>query len=677
MAILRSTKNMSLRLALVLCLTAFTGLLLVAWKGNPTRADRHANAATTGYWYYYFKEKYPLSLDASRVAVLQVRDAGGPGATPDLSPYGLDVATVEPMAVNGWSFVNTRSSVRTDVAIRTTVSEIASEELVDFVSPVLADRTGDFVVITPQILVGFDRNLPPARAEAILAKSGAGEIVERDWANMERTYRLKSASRDGFEVLEAANRLAELPEVMFAEPDKLTTAHLELTPNDPYFSPILWALHNDGTLPIFCGALPDFDMDAPEAWDITTGDPSIIVAILDSGTQLDHPDLNLYTPGFDPTGGGGGGGPVNACDNHGTWVAGCVSAIINNGIGVVGIAPNVRSAPVRVIASNVPCDGGGVIAESWVVAGLAWAELIGARITNSSWYRNFPSAAITQKYADTRANGIVHFGAAGNSALNTLTYPASLPSVNAVAALDPCGNRAVFSNYGVGLDFSAPGYVASTDRTGTDGGNDGINDGVCLPAATQNCNSDPDCGPGSTCLLVSVDYALVVGTSFASPYAAGVAALALSVRPDLTADQVEVVLQQSSVDLGSAGYDTDYGWGFVNAANAVGSAVLVGVEDTPPFRPADFTLHGGRPNPFDGRTSIEYDLLHRSTVQLRIIDVSGRVVRATPVHSESSGPHAFLWDGTDANGSKMAAGVYFFDLRVNGMSQTRKGILLH
>ena len=530
-----------------------------------------ASPAENAYSYSYFKEARRLKLDASRVAILAAPAAGGATAPlPDLKPYGLDASSAAPMAVRAWSFVRTTASVQTDAAIELAVQQIADAGRVGFVSPVFLDEQGDPILITSDLLVAFDRSLDPSVAEAILRRSGAGSILDRDWAGMKRTYRLKSGSRDGFEVLRAANALARRPEVTFAQPDMMVTAHVARTPNDPYF-PYLWGLNNDGTWPqTACTPLADFDMDAPEAWDITIGDPSVLVAVLDSGVQLDHPDLNLYLPGFDGTGQGGGGGPVNACDNHGTWVAGCVSGIIDNNIGIVGIAPGVRTAPARVMVSNLTCDGTASQTDTWVVDGLAWAESIGARISNSSWYRNPPSAAITQKFADTRANGMIHFAAAGNNGVASLTYPSSLPTVNAVAATEPCGGRAVFSDWGPGLDFSAPGhYAISTDRTGTDGGNDGINDGGCLPSGTLGCNVDADCGPGGTCFLVSTDDALVAGTSFASPYAAGVAALTLSLRPNLTVTQVEAILQASSTDLGTPGYDTDFGWGMVNAFNAV------------------------------------------------------------------------------------------------------------
>jgi len=675
MALFRSAHHVPVRLVREVCWTTCMAALAAFWPGTAL-ADNDNRGAENGYSYYHFKQLCRLNLDVNRIAILRAPNRHGTvAAQPDLSPFGLDASTPEPLPVSGWSFVKTTTPTSSGTAIRGVVRQIAGGQLVEFVSPVFLDDQADPVVITPRILVGFDRGLNPGRAEAILAESGAGEILDRDWANMKRTYRLNSASRDGFEVLEAANRLAQRPEVMFAEPDLMATGQLESMPNDTYFSS-MWGLHNDGTFPVACGALPDFDMDAPEAWDITTGDPSIIVAILDDGVQLDHPDLNLYTPGFDATGEGGGGGPVNECDNHGTEVAGCVSGLIDNGLGIVGVAPGVRVASARMIVTSLACDLTSTIASSWVVEALAWAETTGARITNSSWYRNVQSAAIDQKYEDTRLNGMLHFGAAGNNASSTIVYPASLPSVNAVAALDPCGNRAAFSNYGVGLAFSAPGhYLISTDRTGSDGDNDGIDDGGCLPGGALGCNVDGDCGSGETCFLVSVDYALVAGTSFASPYAAGVAALVLSVRPDFTPDEVEAVLQQSAVDLGVGGYDTDYGWGFVNAANAVTRATVSVEDSTPPLPPGEFALRS-LPNPFSAATRIEYDLKREATVQLRILDVSGRIVYATPAHPEGAGLHRILWGGTDDTGSKLVAGVYLIELRVDGVPQTRKALLL-
>jgi len=113
----------------------------------------------------------------------------------------------------------------------------------------------------------------------------------------------------------------------------------------------------------------------------------------------------------------------------------------------------------------------------------------------------------------------------------------------------------------------------------------------------------------------------------------------------------------------------------VNALQAVIAALDV-PDDGRSFAPAGFSLQSNRPNPFATETMIRYDLAHESTVQLRILDVAGRIVRATPVHSEASGPHEFRWNGTDGAGARMRPGMYFYELRVDGASQTRKAVLL-
>lgn len=170
---------------------------------------------------------------------------------------------------------------------------------------------------------------------------------------------------------------------------------------------------------------------------------------------------------------------------------------------------------------------------------MAWAEAIGARVTNNSNWYAFQSNAIADKYAQTRDQGMVHFSSANNDGIPFITYPASLPSVNALAALDHNGDLAAFSNFGSGLAFSAPGEsIYTTDQTGADG-----------------------YFPG--------DYGFVSGTSAASAYAAGVAALVLSVAPFLDAEGVEIRMQTTAIDLGDPGYDEMFGWGFVNAFAAI------------------------------------------------------------------------------------------------------------
>ncbi|MCH7591151.1 MAG: S8 family serine peptidase, partial [Planctomycetes bacterium] len=505
------------------------------------------SAGAEAQWHYtYFKEKVPLTLDVERVAVLQSDTTSERGPN-GIAAGGIDAADVTPSPIPGWYLVGTADGKKTPGDVEQAVRDLAAQDVNDFVSPVFVDASGSPLIVTPHILVGFDRTIDAARAEEILRESKAGVVVDRDWANMKRAYRVKSTSRNGFDVLAAANRLTARPEVVFAEPDMIITGRHSLFPNDPGFGNC-WGLHNTGQF----GGIPDMDMDAPEAWDLTTGDPSIIVVIIDTGVQQDHPDINQMT-GTDTTSDAStDGGPVNACDNHGTAVAGCVSATINNNLGTVGVAPDCLAASARSFISTLDCSGTWNAQWSWTVDTLAWAESVGAKVTNNSNIYSYgnPSAAITQKYEDTRNGGMVHFASAHNDGIAQISFPANLPTVNAVAALDPDGTLTSFSNWGDGLAFSAPGIsVYTTDRTGSAGWTPG-------------------------------DYVFAQGTSFASPYTAGVAALMLSSDPTLTPDEVEQFMQQSAVDLGDPGYDTTYGWGFVNAEQAVLTAA-------PPVEPCE------------------------------------------------------------------------------------------
>lgn len=546
--------------------------------GPAAQADAGNGGASAGtaspaaYYYSYFKEQVPLDLATDQVALLQT-DAGEQ-AEPlsGLEAFGLAGEDLQPGAIAGWWRATVPGDLRNQAGIKDLVTQIAEQaDNVRFVSPVFV-RENLPVVITPELLVGFHEGVTQKQARALHEGAAPGEISEVDFAGMKGVYRFQSSLTSGFDVLDAANELARRQEVKFAEPNLIFHARAAHIPNDLHFFR-LWGLHNTGQnifqglpdIPELCGdvpcddwpgGIPDFDMDAPEAWDITTGDESIIVVVLDGGVQQDHPDLNQI-PGFDATSQEGDGGPISECDNHGTTVAGCVSATMDNFIGVVGIAPGCRVASARTCIQNVPCDGYGTCQSTWVVNSLAWAESIGARVTNFSWGVT-PSSSITQKYTETHDAGMVHFASAGNDYGGPILYPSSIPAVNSVAALDHwVGGLADFSNYGPGLAFSAPGgMIATTDRTGDDGDNGGWGN----PAMD--------------------DYTFSGGTSYASPYATGVAALILSLNPSLTANQVEQIMQQSAVDLGDPGYDTMYGWGMVNAYNAV---LLV-----PPFCPADF-----------------------------------------------------------------------------------------
>lgn len=339
----------------------------------------------------------------------------------------------------------------------------------------------------------------------------------------------------------AVSMLSESTEVEFVEEDRVFTAtRHEVIPNDAGFSQC-WGHRNTGQ----SGGTVNFDMNTTNAWSITEGSPTIRIMVFETGVQQDHPDINQvagrdFTTGA--TNGILGGGPSNQCDNHGTAVAGCITGIINNSIGTVGVAPDCKVISAKVGTAVTPCSGSWQGQTSWTVNAINWGIANGVRVTNNSNDYGTASTAMTNAYIAARNAGVVNFASSGNSGNTNIGFPARSTGVIAVGASNRNGQKASFSSYGSKLAFVAAGQsIYTTDRTGSNGYGSG-------------------------------DYTTIDGTSFSSPYAAGVAALILSVNPSLSAAQVESIMQSTCRDIGTAGFDTLTGWGMLNAEAAVRAA---------------------------------------------------------------------------------------------------------
>jgi len=408
----------------------------------------------------YFTDRLDLAAFPAMIAV-----STDPAAAVDvraaLAEVDLVGATILESTVPGWSYVVLPEDRAGIGSAELAVARLADRGRVDQASLVYLGGGGLPVVPTRDLLIRFAEGATPAERAAVLAAHGA-VLVERDAAGSAGLVRARAAARTGEAMLAAALAVNDHPAVEWAQTDNIYWARRYGSPNDPLFSQ-QWALEQAS----------DEDMDALTAWGITTGDSSIHVAVLDSGTEQGHPDISQVA-GQTFTGSSSGGDPGNACDNHGTAVAGCIAATIDNGIGVVGIAPGTRVQAAKIFNET---DFLGLFClpflesqDSWTVAGINWAASSGARVTNSSWGGGAASPAITEAFDTTRAQGVLHIAAAGNDGTATIGFPASLGSVASVAALDSSGNRASFSTYGSGLFISAPGAaILTTDRTGGDG----------------------------------------------------------------------------------------------------------------------------------------------------------------------------------------------------------------
>lgn len=501
-----------------------------------TQAQAADATPRRSYSYHSFKERIPLDVEPSMIAVFDapsVELQAAPG-TAALISAGIAADRISPSSVPGWQYAELPEQMRSLSAVETLLEQFVRDAAYDFVSPVFIGTGGLPVVMTRDVLVGLRTDLPVSERGAFIAQRVPGKVLAADFAGLDGVFHVRTSLRSAGEVLDLVNELAVDPAVVFAQSDMIYWAERYATvPNDPLF-PQQWALSQAN----------DHDMNGPEAWDITTGDPSVVVVVLDSGIDQAHEDLNQI-PGLGFTGSGTNGGPGGQCDNHGSAVAGCVAATIDNGVGVVGIAPTstVRAGKIfNEVFFLFFCTPFLESQDSWTANGITWAQTSGARVTNSSWGGGTASAVITTAFNTTSANGIIHFGAAGNGGNNAISYPASLASVNAVAAINSAGNRASFSQFGTGLFISAPGEgILTTDRMGSAGYESG-------------------------------NFTTIDGTSFSSPYTAGVAALVLSVNPDLSPAEVTGIMAQTAKDRGAPGYDTDFGWGLVDAHAAVVAA---------------------------------------------------------------------------------------------------------
>ena len=303
--------------------------------------------------------------------------------------------------------------------------------------------------------------------------------------------------------------------------------HADFHPNDPYFNCIgQWGVCKIG---------------ADSAWDVTLGSRSVVVAVVDTGVWWTHEDLqaNMWVNPSDGTSHGYDfiDGDRNPMDNdpsglyHGTGVAGVIAAITDNNVDIAGVA-QVRVMALRSLGSN---GQGSSLNTSQAIH---WAAQNGAKIINLSLGTNetFGGPTDIQLAIDYAwSQGALVVAAAGNGGISTLDYPARLPNVVSVAAIDETGRKASFSNYGSGLDLAAPGTTIFT------------------------------LGGGTNSQLHTLQ-----GTSFAAPFVSAVAALLLSVDPNLTNVELWNILNSTAVQPGGGtGYNTNYGWGVVNAWNAI------------------------------------------------------------------------------------------------------------
>jgi len=356
----------------------------------------------------------------------------------------------------------------------------------------------------------------------------------------------------------------------YVEPNMKVQA--QLVPNDPYWD-LQWGPQR---------------IEADYAWNTTVGDSSFLVAVVDTGIDYTHPDLVAnYAPlGYDWV-----NTDLDPLDDfgHGTHCAGIIATVLNNSVGIAGLAQ------VRVMAEKVLDSLGGGY-DDWVANGIVHAADQGAKIISMSFGGYGESNLIHDAVQYAYGKGVLLVAAAGNDNTNVKSYPAAYDEVIAVAATDQYDSKAGLSNWGDWIELAAPG----------------VNIYSTMPTYHVTLN---DYG-------YAMNYDYLSGTSMACPHVSGAAALLWSQYPNKTRDWLRLWLRYTAEDLGEPGFDEYYGHGRINVRKALEQSPpaheLIAYEwETPPYvRPGTSGIINATVLNFgeNNETQVNVQLLANNTV---------------------------------------------------------------
>ncbi len=369
-------------------------------------------------------------------------------------------------------------------------------------------------------------------------------------------------------------------------------------------------------------------INAQSAWDTSTGDDNVLIAVLDTGIETSHPDLeDKLTAGY------------NAHDDdndtsdvmgHGTAVAGTVAALSNNRIGVSGVAWDNPILPVRI------SDARGRASGRTIAKAIIWATDRGAKVINISFAPIAGDRTIQAATQYAYANGAIVVIASGNNGreLKSQGYETAL----FIGATQNARSLAEFSNTGPYMDLVAPGVNIRTT-------------------------------------LIDETYGNISGTSFASPIVAGVAALVYSVNPDLRPSTVQNILFDTATDLGTRGWDESYGFGMVDAAAAVREAEQI-IEEEDDENPEVEVLSPENNERVSGKVIVSVAAFDRVDVADVVLSIDG-VPFATDTASRyrfvvntndlTNGTHTLTAVATDTSGN--ASDPVSVRIRVEGSDE--------
>ena len=392
--------------------------------------------------------------------------------------------------------------------------------------------------VQDEIVVKFKDTAPRAHIEQVNKRHNATVIKESPFAHFQRIKVPAGKSR-----LELIDEYKKDPDVEYAELNYL--AYATFIPNDPYFV-YQWNFYNS----------TNGGIRANLAWEITTGDPNVIIAVVDTGVAYENyqyhgktyeqaPELSNvhFVAGYDFA---NNDSHPNDDDGHGTHVTGTLAQNTDNGVGTAGLAFSCSIMPVKVLNKR----GSGTYTD--IADGIYFAVDNGAKVINMSLGGGADSTTLRNACQYAYNHGVTVVCAAGNEYQqgNAPSYPAAYDEYCiAVGAVRFDKTHAYYSNTGSYLDIAAPGGDTTVDQDG-----DGQVDGILQQTF------------GST--VTSWGYYFYEGTSMATPHVSAVAAMLIS-QGAQSPNEVEEALYATATDAGSPGWDAEYGWGVMDAFAAL------------------------------------------------------------------------------------------------------------
>ncbi|MCB9234615.1 MAG: S8 family peptidase [Bacteroidia bacterium] len=529
--------------------------------------------------------------------------------------------------------------------------ELLSYPQTDYVYPVLMTEKNDWFGVLNRVWVRLTDESELPRLEQFAHQN---QVTYAGPNQLSPAWKLLTTDKNSLlNPLEVSLVLGKENWISSAEPDYLFQPIV--TTSDPYFS-YQWAIKNTGQSQQG-GGTPGADMNVEAAWAFTTGSPSTIVALLDSGTDTNHVDLtgNLK-PGFDGIGQGQQGYPNTNFpeDGHGTACAGIIAAKANNNVGTAGICYDCSVMPIRVfyylqdsLLGIIPWS-----IPTWMVDGINHARLNGASLMSNSWgvpdalLFLFPGgttiveAAMEDAFTLGRNGlGIPMFFSSGNDGGSPI-WPGRVKGAICVNATSMCDERKKPTscdgenwegNWKDSVDIGAPGVlIATADMTGA---------------------------AGFTPTDINTSFN---GTSAACPNAAGVMGLILSADPSISLKTARKYLETTCDKVGNYNYfktkangtwSNELGFGRVNAGNAVQA---VSRDRSLREFGASLSLY---PNPVQSTLNLDLEIAESADLKFSLLDLNGKIVWQNFPGKLGPGQHHLQWE---LPVQKLAPGMYIF-----------------